>query len=1049
MKKDKCVFAFDLGTGSVGEAVRIGSEIKHIDSLLLPSDFASTKKEAIRRRQYRTRLAHKARENWWQEQARIAGLEVLESRQPSKGNPAITPEPRLLREFPEEGDTTIYTSCLLRIALLQGVKLESWQVYKAIRSAIQHRGYDPELPWKRQAKRNVDEDESGTQTGTDAADEKNDEAENKSGVERYELYLKTNFEKNPNYHYPCYYEAHRMGIWDSQRPAELNGKIGYNPAPARNKDGRTEIAVAPRRLVEKEIRDLLTQAAQFYPKLSGKTEYILYGPSEKAYASYVDKRFVQHRGKKWEWQGLLGQKIPRFDNRIIAKCALIPRLNVCKADDKLNQDVTFLMKLKNMRYFQTPGYQECPLDAKNIQEIYELFKTTKRITKSKWKKYVKEHLNGIPNPTQIEVEAPKIGGRSRFCRPTLGILKEILLSGISPHKKHEELTRQNTNSDPRKGLINDDYHFLLDMPSEWSHFHVPDSRIRDEKLDSAQRKQEIENAINKISNPVVRHRLRLFKSRLQSLEAKFGAPDKLVIELVRDPDEGFMGKKRKASFIKSQKENKARKDAAFKDVQEYGQSGRTALTKMDLLREQGGIDFYSLETLEPGKLDQYEIDHIVPRGVGGPDAMINKILTIRANNQEKGNRTPFEWLSSTGKWPGILQKIEKSHLSKKKKELLASPNARELVGKYTHLAETAYMAKLAQRLASLYFGWPQQTEGSERKIIVANGSFTAKLRRRFRLDSLLHTGLDETKFKELAQSGGLDKKNRENPRHHALDALVISMIPEIKFNPSAKEDELPDWFHKEFCRNALAKVQPRHIYHERAKLAETIYGLRQVQEKGKAKSFYAVTRFGTGTAIGDLLDMAKAKKYVDGIFDKKIREDFKEMIEKNPSQQDWKNFIENYQNGGKPRKIAQKDSGGMSPDEVDLGSGLAGEYKSMGKIPGQYYKDKKEHQGSLVYQDDKGRWRSEPVYAFDSRHEKIKAARAAHRQEYFFRSQDQVEIRTDCNMQNPNQQIPKGIYFLRTIIQSGRVKLATMDGAKTPVASLNTVMNEGRMRLRE
>ena len=49
------VWAFDLGKGSVGEAVRRGNEFLHKASLLIPAEFAETKTAAGRRRMERTR----------------------------------------------------------------------------------------------------------------------------------------------------------------------------------------------------------------------------------------------------------------------------------------------------------------------------------------------------------------------------------------------------------------------------------------------------------------------------------------------------------------------------------------------------------------------------------------------------------------------------------------------------------------------------------------------------------------------------------------------------------------------------------------------------------------------------------------------------------------------------------------------------------------------------------------------------------------------------------------------------------------------------------
>ena len=51
------VWAFDLGKGSLGEAVRRGNEFLHQASLLIPAEFAETKTAVGRRQRWRTRQA--------------------------------------------------------------------------------------------------------------------------------------------------------------------------------------------------------------------------------------------------------------------------------------------------------------------------------------------------------------------------------------------------------------------------------------------------------------------------------------------------------------------------------------------------------------------------------------------------------------------------------------------------------------------------------------------------------------------------------------------------------------------------------------------------------------------------------------------------------------------------------------------------------------------------------------------------------------------------------------------------------------------------------
>jgi hypothetical protein len=54
-KAGKTVWAFDLGKGSIGEAVRCGDQFLHKASLLILAEFAETKTAAGQRRMWRTR----------------------------------------------------------------------------------------------------------------------------------------------------------------------------------------------------------------------------------------------------------------------------------------------------------------------------------------------------------------------------------------------------------------------------------------------------------------------------------------------------------------------------------------------------------------------------------------------------------------------------------------------------------------------------------------------------------------------------------------------------------------------------------------------------------------------------------------------------------------------------------------------------------------------------------------------------------------------------------------------------------------------------------
>ncbi len=976
---DERIFSFDLGTGSIAYCVREGSNVVALGVDEIPSDFSELKDVRERRRQIRTRMAHKVREEWWKKHAKLAGIEVLETGHLDEDTGKfIQPDIRLSTEFTRPGDSTIYNSYLLRIALLQGKELESWQIFKAIWSAIQHRGYE-KAPWV-----NKEEQEEGTirkkKSKSDGTNKDDEERENQQAVENYRNELKNAFGDNIHYHYPCYLEAYRLGIWSPDEPDNLTKTISENPEPIRNKNGVIR-RIIPRELLEAEIKKLLHQAGKKYPYIEKNLDVILYGPAKTKYPAYTLKEYRRFMGKDWEWQGLLSQKTPRFDNRIISKCRLIPRLNVCKRKDPLAQEVTFLMKLKNFRYVDAETGEVVGLTPAQLKAMFEEFQDGKKIGKRELEKYVKTRLNGKIHPGHTVIEPPKTNGRASFCRPALRIIKEILLTGKSPHQLYEEYTKANTNTDPRKGLVNDDYKFLLDFPAEWDKFYIPDRREEEAGLDEETRLKKIQEILGKINNAVVRHRLLLFYQKLQELKEKYGLPDKVIFEFARDPEETLDSNARN-EISKKNKKNKKNQAANRKAKEESKEmlrklrndgiviDGEDRVLKVRLWLEQKCIDLFTGLPIGQTEISICEIDHIIPRKMGGPDAMYNIVLTKPECNREKGKRTPYQWLGNEPeKWQAFIDRIngkECEKLSKRKKNLLLTTitdedELKEMVERYTHLAETRYISRLAQKIVHLYFGWEQHTKGSTRRVFVVSGAFTKRIRDLFKLDALLFPDLTlEEVYKYTAEER--ERKNRDNPRHHALDAIVVSITQEIKYNPQREKDDYPSWFTPEFCKQAIERCLPIKVRFEKPTLAETIYGLRpSLDDNGIPTGKYVfVTRFGEGTSFEHYSKLVHAKKNVDSIYSANIRRELKQKLNENPSEEVWKVFIDNYRAGGKPKKLLMIASSEFDKEEVE--KFLRGEINNLGefikgKMPGQYLKQSKESRGYFIYKDAKGEWR--------------------------------------------------------------------------------------------
>ena len=973
-KPGGAIWSFDIGLGSIGEAVRDPEthEFKHVESLILPPEFASTKAAATTRRMYRTRQAHKKREEWldcvWTEagQQPLAKRTTWRNPQTRKFELKHPGDPRLEREFPAKRDDTCYTSCLLRIKLLRGQKLEPWQVYKALHSAIQHRGYDPDIPWKTQAAKKA------------SAEEIKAQQEDEDKLHKFEQELRA-MTSDAKLQLPCYFDAWKMGLWDPKNPDKLSLRIDCHAESPRNH-------VIPRALVEKEIRLLATAAGRLILGLEGKEDFLLYGPAGRPYASWypdLRKKHGLRLGSHTDTKGVLSQRIPRFDNRIISKCALIPRLNVCKisADtttsptpqSRIVFDAVFLLKLKNMRAAQPDGLQR-GLTADEIRTIFEDPKRkTWSMTKNQWTKTI-ARFGLRPVADQEEIKPPRISGRSRFCRPALEVLKRLILSGESPQSFHDaELARLGGNKNPLKGLVAEDLDFVRKMGDAWERIHVPDQQLDAVLQMSETPEQAVRHIIGRQNNPVVRHRLQLFYDRLRRLQAEFGDPQTVALEFVRWD---FMGKEARKDYSKFVNEQTKLREKAREEAAEAGLSGKGAPLKLTLFKEQGGICLYTGEPLDVSKIDSYEIDHIVPHSRMGPDAPYNRVLTTRRANNDKGDKTPFEWLSGSAGWEAYLERLKAraAQLRTRKMRLLTSQDAEDLVEKYSTLAETAWISRLARAVLDATFGWRNGVDKEGRKrVVFVQGGLTARIRRKYRLNSLLapaRDGMDAREWESKAE------KNRSDKRHHALDAMVINFVPQWARN-DAKESffRFPEALGtnpRKALGDVIDRVAPRQVAFDKAILADGIFGARKAgPERTIVQRFPLLSLAMKPVAPGKAqFDLAYLRKQTGAIRDKRVRAIVQEAAGKEPDEAQWRAFCDNV-------RIPHKDgSPGPRIRRVNMDIGLPDEFADLSKDKtGAFRKGKDSHRGQIIYSDAAGRFGVAPIYAHASVREQQDALR--------------------------------------------------------------------------
>ena len=784
------VFSFDIGLGSLGIAVRKDNDIIFTQSLLIDADVASIKEQAVKRSAKRTREAKKKRIKWLEDvwsNLRLDGL--------------LTPQDeRLKREFPkEENGSIVYTSSLLRIQLLQGKTLEPWQIYKAIRSSFIRRGYDEHILWK-----------SENQNSKEANEKKSDYDKMLSKFEEDLRAMSTNID----YHFPCYYDAYKMGLWEPKTNQIIKLKADHEIKRARG-------YVASRYHVEKEIYHLLLKAGEALPQLKGQESYIMYGSAgnkfsiiyadleegEKASSKVLAK--IRYASEK-KHEGVLAQKKPRFDNRQVSKCCLIPRFQVCRADESLVIQVTYLMKLRNLSFFNENNQKTEKLNLDDMRFLFQKAKdklTKKKnnklkkndskielnasdkalafkLTKTQWKKWLektKPHCKIIAG--NDEVAKANIVGRSRFSKPALVLMKDLLLSGESPHNfLKERINKLNSDSDQYKKfkLKEEDFNFLKRMENDWSKIHIPSISLAEKYLKKDDNKEKnIKMMISDCHDPIVRHRLTLFYKQLEELIKQYEEPDKIVMEFIR---EDFMGEKKKDKLIKFNKKREKENKETDKQLQEkLVEKTRQNKIKMRLFIQQGDQCLYTGELLSPSAFTHYEIDHIIPKeggGYNGPDAIWNKVLTTRETNNGKSGKAPFEYISSA-EWGSYVERVNKRKFSARTKKLLLARSRDEIeenLERYYGLAMTSWIARIARNIACLRLGWQPSEKGEIKQFHVISGGLTARIRRIYKLNSLLGKAKDE-------ESGNKNpKKDRDDKRHHALDAMVLAYLSEYYRN---------------------------------------------------------------------------------------------------------------------------------------------------------------------------------------------------------------------------------------------------------------------------
>lgn len=340
-------------------------------------------------------------------------------------------------------------------------------------------------------------------------------------------------------------------------------------------------------------------------------------------------------------------------------------------------------------------------------------------------------------------------------------------------------------------------------------------------------------SLEQITNPVVKRAIVQTLKVVCAIRDKYGEPYFIKVETARDLAKSYKDRQR---IEKDNKDNQGYNEDIKSIVTDgYEASPKTKrgkqllshlrelnvplnknadlngqqIIKVKLYREQNGVCLYSGKEIDFETMlrddNTYQVDHIIPFSRSNDDKMTNKALVLTKENQDKGNKTPFEYFGTDEKrWKEFTARVESlyktrdvktsdkatnatnykynGYAMKKKQNLLTQAYKNEGWGA-SALNNTSYITRFVQNYLR-----QEVFPGETRQCVIApNGTTTAYLRKRW----------------------GLAKDRSEDILHHAKDAAVVAAIDAkivYQANLFSKEQEM-----KKYLANANTIEEKRQI----------------------------------------------------------------------------------------------------------------------------------------------------------------------------------------------------------------------------------------------
>lgn len=340
--------------------------------------------------------------------------------------------------------------------------------------------------------------------------------------------------------------------------------------------------------------------------------------------------------------------------------------------------------------------------------------------------------------------------------------------------------------------------------------------------------------IEKIGSPTVRRSLGEAVKQVLAVLNELGARPRCIhVELARDV--GRSAEMRDEIRRGIEKRRKERETARVDFLALVGRErcSDEELLRYELWREQQERCVYTDDYIQPDWLldgpHEVQTDHALPRSRSQDNSRVNLVLCRVGANQQKGNKTPYEWFGAdAARWAAFTARVERLPVKgiKKRNLLMRSFADREAKFLERNLTDTRYAAKaLLGALEAVYGG--RDTDG-RRRLYARPGQITWNMRKAWGVEDLKKSPEGE----------------RKGDRHHALDALVCACTTESELQAVTREMQRMETAGRSREVVAVPPPWPSFRQDAAAALARVFVSrgeIRRARGEGHGATIYAVS----------------------------------------------------------------------------------------------------------------------------------------------------------------------------------------------------------------